>query len=329
MMNDDQHGNLDEREQNEQRFVDSLLASAIGNANEEAQAKVSAALSKLDADESTLESAVEIAGENDDQLERANNGSVWFARRTWIGIATAAAVMIAVALPFIAEGQSAMATIRLSLEQASKDVARHYSLESTFQRKGGQTYERYSDLFVKGNDRFAIRKAGLLGREWWLGGDGDQTWALPPIGPIVEGDHPELSRWLKRKPDLSTPYLHVSSILERMGNGYKLTKHGEATLIDAGGREIRCRHIVGRLRRAVDVRDVNDRIPDRIELWASLESGVAQKVVATWDLDPGAAGRVSMTVELLDHPELSDDWFQPEGHYEGERRRISFNSNEM
>lgn len=324
-MNDDQQGNEEDREPYEQRLIDSLLESAIGNANDEAQAKVSAALSKLDADESNAEHD----GENDDRLVSANNGNVWFARRTWIGIATAAAVMIAVALPFIAEGQSAMATIRLSLAQANKDVARHYSLESTFQRKGGQTYERYSDLFVKGNDRFAIRKAGLLGREWWLGGDGDKTWALPPIGPIVEGDHPELSRWLKRKPDLSTPYLHVSSILERMGNGYKLTKHGEATLTGADGREIRCRHIVGRLRRAVDVRDVNDRIPDRIELWASLKSGVAQKVVASWDLDPGSAGRVSMTVELLDHPELSDDWFQPEGHYDGERRRISFNSNEM
>ena len=324
-MNDDQQDNEEDREPYEQRLIDSLLASAIGNANEEAQAKVSAALSKLDADESNAEHAEG----NDDQLASPNNGSVWFARRAWIGIATAAAVMIAVALPFIAEGQSAMATIRMSLEQASKDVARHYRLESTFQRKGGQTYERYSDLFVKGSDRFAIRKTGLLGRQWWLGGDGDKTWALPPIGPIVEGDHPGLSRWLKRKPDLSTPYLHVSSILERMGNGYKLTKHGEATLTDADGREIRCRHIVGRLRRAVDVRDINDRIPDRIELWASLESGVAQKVVATWDLEPGAAGRVSMTVDLLDHPELGDDWFQPESHYEGERRRINFNANEM
>ena len=311
-----------ELEQAKQRLIDSLLASAIGSADEEAQSKVTDALSRI----ATLEPGE--AGKQQIKVASNKRGS-WFSRRKMIAFATAAAVMIAVGLPFMAQGQSALNILQLSLEQSKRDVPRHYNVELKFQKSNGQTNARVADLYVKGSDRFAFRRQGILGGEWWIGGEGENNWVVPAVGPVIEGDTTSLSRWLKRKPELSTPYLHVSTILERMGNGYKLTNHRAETIAGPDGREVQCRHIEGRLRKVVDLRDFEDRIPDRIELWADVETGVAIKVIASWDLDADEAGRLSITAQLVDHPELPDDWFQAEGHYQGQRRRISFNNREL
>ena len=315
-------GDQNNEEETKQRLIDSLLESAIGSAHEEAQSKVTDALSRIE----TLEPGE--AGKEQNKVT-LNQRQSWFSRRKLIGFATAAAVMIAVGLPFMAQGQSALNILQLSLKESKRDVARRYDVELKFQKSNGQTNTRVADLYVKGSDRFAFRRKGLLGREWWIGGEGDNNWVVPAVGPVIEGDPSSLSRWLKRKPELSTPYLHVSTILERMGNGYKLTNHREETITGLDGTEVRCRHIEGRLRKVIDVRDFEDRIPDRIELWADVETGVAYKVVASWDLDSDQAGRLSITAQLVDQPELPGDWFQAEGHYQGQRRRISFNTKEL
>ncbi len=41
-----------------------------------------------------------------------------------------------------------------------------------------------------------------------------------------------------------------------------------------------------------------------------------------WQLDSGETGRERVEIEFLGEPQLADNWFDAEGHYEGFRRRI-------
>ncbi len=145
----------------------------------------------------------------------------------------------------------------------------------------------------------------------WIGGDAQQRWIAPPRGPVIVGGEEIVGRWLSGQ-DIVSPYLHLSTILERMGSGYALTMLPKATLDGPNGKSIECTHVRG------DIRQQRAWLPRMIELWADVDTGMAQKVIIHWPPSPNRRGPIRWTIELIDTPtSLPNDWFDIAGHAPG------------
>ena len=291
-------------------FVDSLLHSLYETDKDQARSLVDNGMQRLD------------------KREVVSSGSArsrrYSARSNWllIGLATAALVLITVAIPMTNGARTATAAVMLSLEQALRDVGRHYRVNALWQNAPEENLRRSAELFVKGGDQFAIKVEGpgRMGAVIWLGSNAETSWVIPPIGPVLEGNQRSLTQWFREKADIGTPYLHVASALENMRDLYRLESlpNDEVSL---GDRVIACNHVAADLKGESSLRR-----PDRIELWADAETGVAIKLVATWQLEEDEVGRKEATVLLVDDVELSDSFFTVEGQGAGQRRRINFAS---
>ena len=264
------------------------------------------------------------------QIERAEHRSVststgWpLQRRRFMQFATAAVLVIGCFLLSQSFGnQSLKAAIERSLSVAAEQIPRKYELKINYRRRNGTRQSVVDELYVQGNDRFALRHPGLVpGTNCWIGEDRGDAWVLPAFGPVLKGNQTALGRWLQSQEDLDTPYLHVSSALTRMlSQGYKLESLEHETLTVAGS-PIVCEHI--RATRFGD--DAEGRAPpDVIDLWASSETGIAARIVARWESAREGPGRESVEITFLgEEPSLPLDWFRAEGHYEGVRASLRF-----
>jgi hypothetical protein len=249
-------------------------------------------------------------------------------RRTWsrwVSWTIAASLLGAmfIGLQYFTPAQQALAAIEQSLAAAAEQIARKYLITVTI-KDGRKSRQVENDLYVQGNDRFALRHPALLpGADLWLGKNGDQTWVVPAIGPVRTGNDLALSRWLSSQEQVSTPYLHVTTVLDRMSRGYRLREMGETTIRSAAGNEVVCRHVVGELKS-----EANQKLPATIELWSDAQSGVAMRIEARWLLSASESGREKVVIEFADQPNLPDNWFEAEGHYSGSRRKITLDTKE-
>ncbi|MEM7457187.1 MAG: hypothetical protein AAF456_22790 [Planctomycetota bacterium] len=299
-----------ENDDQQQRLIDALLRSMNDESEQLAQSLVSGGMSRLDEEAAGLKPDVSVTPQR-------RSVSRWLA----VGTAIAALIVIGVTVQFNNPSRSAMATIARSIDQAVLDVGRHYEINVSLRTAGGRTGQRSADLYVKGGQRFAINTGlGPAGRPLWLIGNQQSAWVVPPIGPVMEGETSSLVLWAAEKENISAPYLHVTSLLERMRERYELDVLPGETLDTEHG-PVECYVVAGRL-----TGESSQRIPDRIELWSAQDTGVALRVVATWDLVDGEAGRESLTITLKDEVQLSNDFFTPEEHGGANRRRISLNS---
>lgn len=243
----------------------------------------------------------------------------------WVSLAIAASLLGAafIGFQYLGPAQSALAAIEQSLEAAEERVARKYLITVT--RKDGKvSREIENDLYVEGNDRFALRHPTLLpGVDLWLGKNGDTNWAVPVIGPVLTGNDLALSRWLSVQEQLSTPYLHITTVLDRMSRGYRLRQLSESTIRCGTGKDVLCRHVLGEIKR-----EANQNLPATIELWSDAESGVAIRIEARWSLSASDSGREKVIIEFAEQPDLPDNWFEAEGHYSGSRSKITFDIKE-
>ena len=291
-------------------FVESLLHSLYETDKDKARSLVDQGMRRLD------EKEVAVSGSAKPRR--------YIARPNWllVGLATAAVVLIAVALPMTNGSRTATAAVKLSLEQALRDVGRHYRVNAVWQNAPEENLRRSADLYVKGGDQFAIKLEGpgAMGTAIWLGSNAETSWVIPPIGPVLEGNQRSLTQWYREKADIGTPYLHVASALENMRDLYRLESLPN-DVVSFGDRVIECNHVAADLKGESTLRR-----PDRIELWADAKTGVAIKLVATWQLEEDEVGRKEVTVVLVDDVELSDSFFTVEGQGAGQRRRINFAS---
>lgn len=290
------------------QFVDSLLKSLHDNNREHAQSLVTAGLDRL------------ATAAPETQLKSRDFAISTILRPLQlIGLIAAALILMAIFVPYFISSRSAMAAVTQSIEEAQKDVGRHYSVKSRIRVGELGTVERKGDLYIKGGERFAIHMDGVLPEPGiWLIGDRGRAWVVPPIGPILEGDVTELIDWLARRDDLATPYLRLSTILDRMRDSYHLKSMPDLMLQTKLG-PVTCQHIVGTLKEPDD-----GGIPDRIELWVEAETGMAMKVIAQWQLGAGALGREAIALEFLTDIDLSDEFFTPTSHGGLQRPRVSF-----
>lgn len=235
----------------------------------------------------------------------------------WVALALAASLFVG-AFTWFSQmtTPTALAAVRRSIQVAARPETRKYTLTLTVRSATGPPEQIENELYVRGADRFALRRPGLLlGKSLWLGQDGEEAWVVPPVGPVRKGDALVLSRWLRSHRDLETPYLHVATLLKRMSDGYRLEELPDESIETPSGSVESCLHIRG-TRKAVS--DANR--PSLIELWTNRDTGVAMRLIAHWD-EFGTEPRVA-SIEIVfrgDEPELQDNWFTAESHYRGRR----------
>ena len=165
----------------------------------------------------------------------------------WLGIALAASALIwaSVYFPGFKVAQPAMAAVDRSIDRALEDVGRRYTVTSRIRNPEGNSITKKLELFVRGGQRFAMHIKGPMNlASTWIGSSHGEAWVVPPIGPVIEGKQEHLIRWAANRDDLATPYLHISTILERMRNRYEFESVEKLELETAAGNVV-CNRIVG------------------------------------------------------------------------------------
>ncbi len=240
----------------------------------------------------------------------------------WASVALAACILIAAgySITYMTTTNAAYAAVIRSLE--TTPTTRSYRIRMEHQRPIWGKREVVSELYLNDRDQFVVRHPGWSGfADVWIGGDADKRWIAPRFGPAYTGGEEIVGRWLARK-DILSPYLHVSSVLERMSRFYHLRLLDNEFIPHATAPDVtsECQHIRGRLRPG------NRSLPAQIELWADIETGMARRLVLTWGRSPSERGPVSWTIELTGAPTLPANWFELEGHISPDRKVISIQS---
>lgn len=239
-------------------------------------------------------------------------------RRLWaIPLVAAAALLLMAGLFWrIEDGPSpAIAAVEKAMGEAQAETDRQYSMTITARTTALGEQTTAATLYVNGSDQFAVRHAAPLG-EFWLGGDGQQVWFVPEIGPVLVGTEQILSRVLNRQ-QLSTPFLQITSILQRLKNRYELRLLGEEPLSppEGEGDSVLYQKIRGTLKTA------DPQWPRTIDVWVSRQSGIVQRVVLNWDRPAERQGLSRLELRLVGQSQLPDDWYTHAGHH-GPRRIV-------
>ncbi len=295
-----------ERDAMRESWIDSLLVS--GTRPQDHSQRIEEAMSRIESAEQTPQGS-----------PRQQRSRGILRRFTgWPTLGVAATILLALLLTFRAGGsQSAMAAIQRSLDVAAERLTRKYLLDIAYRPAPGRTVKFAAELYVQGNDRLALRHPGLLPRAYfWIGRDGDESWFVPPIGPVIKGDVSDLKLYLRAHEELDTPYLHVSTMLNHMmSKGFRLKTMADEVISLDSGRSFMCRHI-----QATASSPQVPNLPNTIELWTSRETGMAVRMIARWELAEGEPGRESVVMTFQqEEPDLSDSWFTAEDHYVGQR----------
>lgn len=290
----------------DEALLDSLLRQAYVGDPQESR-RIANMLARLDAESVSLQ-------------KQATN-----ARRTsrrWITVALAASLLLAAAYTItnLTTNNAAYAAVIRSMEVTPS--IRAYRIRMVHQRPVWGKREVTSDLYLNDKDQFVIRHPGWSRfRDVWIGGDASRRWIAPRFGPAFVGGEEIVGNWLTRK-DLPSPYLHVNTVLERMSRAYRLKMLSDEQLpqIDSTTNSVLCQHIVGELRRP------NGSLPTRIELWASADTGMAQRLELTWQRAQSERGPVQWSIDLVATPELPSNWFELAGHINKDRKIIPIRS---
>lgn len=297
-----------QRNELDHAWMESLLHEAIGSKKQDDEQRI-AVLMK------TIEREDEAYVEN----QRRKRIVSW--RKRMVSYAVAASLLIAFA--WVAsgalQGSKAIAAVERAL--ASQPPTRQYSV--SIETKGSQkTRNLKAQLYLNDRDQFAMRHIGVWGAgETWIGGDAQQRWIVPPIGPVVLGGESLVGKFLAKK-EVDSPYLHLTTILERMSKQYRLELRRNEYLPstnDASSSSIYCTHVVGK--RIGD----SQKLPETIDLWANLDNGVAEKLILTWNGTQSSTQR-TWTILLEGSPELPEDWFEYKGHAAAHRRVLNLGS---
>ncbi|WP_404309397.1 hypothetical protein [Neorhodopirellula lusitana] len=228
----------------------------------------------------------------------------------WKRLAIAACVLIACgyAVMLHSSSNSAYAAVMRAIQTSLP--TRQYRVQMTNRWPVVGQRDVTAKLYVNDNDEFCVWHPGWLpGGEIWVGGDLDSRWIVPPVGPVLTGDENLIASALQSE-GLGTPLLHLQTLLTRMAQDYDLELLDDNFIADPRNpsEQIRCRHVAG-IRTGDDV-----MMPTRIDLWANDQSGVAERVELQWPEGDDSWLPLRWQIELVDFPELADDWFKFHGH---------------
>lgn len=241
--------------------------------------------------------------------------------RRWFSLALAGSVLAVIAwwIQSDSPGQRAHAMVLQSLAAVRSSGCREYRMTAVVRHPVLGRREVVSQLFVDGERAFALRHPpvfplGVI----WIGKNDRQAWVVPERGPVLVGDQQRVERWLADRDAVTTPLLHLPTVLQRMAERYVLESLEDAVWPAASsGDSRRCRRVLGRLAEALPA------APQTVELWADAETGSVCRLILAWQRAAETPGPMEVTVELLGQPEVPADWFSHAGHHGPERRVIS------
>ena len=248
-------------------------------------------------------------------------------RRRTISFAIAATIFLAVSasLFFASLDNTAFAAVMRSL--TAVPATREYRIKMLHQFPVLGQKEFDAELFLDNSNRFVVHHPGWNGLgDFWVGGSPDARWIVPKIGPSLTGENQMIAGWLSKR-GIPSPYLHVTTILERLSQSYTLELLANEPIANANDPSeiFQCQHIVGVASGRDADRDTGNR-PARIELWADSQTGVARKVILNWQRNRLERGPIQWKIELVGSPELAGGWFQLDGHVEQGRPSIRIRS---
>lgn len=289
----------------DERLTESLLRAAL---RPDPSAQERRVLRVFDALNSEVSDAAETPPLTSKTATNAAGG------RRWAVWAAAAVVLLAVGLIWQSNSPSrqAHATVRRGLQTAEEPGPRKYRFHAVVRRPLIGLREVDGELYVDGAKNFALRHPAILpNREFWIGGNEREYWIVPPIGLALVGDRKLLEKWLSDQGELTTPYLHVATMLRRMSQDYDLRMLPDESIPEStdNDRQVACRRVRGVLRDAGKL--IHPRV---IDLWTDRSTGVARRVVLDWQLPAEEFGRSTVTLELAGPAKLPADWFEHTTH---------------
>lgn len=320
----------EKREILDQAWIDSLLVVSMSpNMDQSDETRIANLWRRIEIDSNTP-NRVDADSENSERAPHTSllahpNEPTNRPRSKWRSVlAVACVIALLSAIPWLLRPSHAIAAI----DRANQvfPTPRKYRIQMA--NIGENASSRTVWLYLDSSNRYVVEHPSWFqSQRTWLGGDSRSQWIVPPVGPAFTGNQRILNGWLIRR-DSDTPYLHLSTILDRMRNGYELTRPKSTELSSSDNqRTIDCEYIIGtrRLNRP--------GLPATIELWTQRDSGMAQRVVLQWGVQSKSSDgsmQKRWTIDLVDSPKLPSDWFSLEGHLRPSQRTIEvFSSNDL
>ncbi len=317
----------DKKQQADDALLESLLHEMYNADPNRDSERIASLMKVLDRDAVKLANGVDHSNALTDGHKVFADSRFPGSRRRWtgtwaaLGLALSLIIAIGYGLFGMSSNQAYAAVDRCLSTQLS---ARHYRVTMKHQRPVWGTGQVTAHLYFDNRDRFAFQHPGLFRKgPLWIGGGPNERWLVPAFGPAFTGRSEFVSQWMSNR-DMPAPFLHVMSVLQRLRRTYKLQLVGDET-IDSGDRqrEVLCRHVVGTLR------NPQPNLPAHIDLWADVDSGIAERIELKWNRPAGERGPTQWVIDYMGEPNLPVDWFQVEGHVDPSRHIVRLETQEQ
>ena len=246
-------------------------------------------------------------------------GANFTRRRSMLArFATVAGILAACGIVWtlVGTGGNAYAAVDRALIAAQQVLDREYRVSTQLRGPLGGQRAVKSTLYVRGGEYFALRHPAVLGGELWLGRHGSELWLIPRLGPVLVGQDASLEGTWREQAQVSTPYLQITTILQRLRERYRLETLPDEEL-PRMERESETA-LFQRLRGSL-ISTQDPRLPRVIDMWLDRESGAARRLQLDWQSPAEDWGVQSVQFDLAALPNLPADWYSHAAHHHAQR----------
>lgn len=224
-------------------------------------------------------------------------------RRWWLSgfTAAAAALLIAFLVRTSSPHAIARAAVQTTAASARDTVDRQYEVTIDMVGPLGRPRHSQAELYVRGEEAFALRHPGAAGGELWIGSDGPSVWFIPAISAapaLVSSDRAKVAQFLNEgQVVLAQPFVQVASVLNHLADDarYEVELLPEEPLPANAALPAAPDQLWQRVRGSL--RASGGLWPPRVELWTDAE-GVARRLELHWP-DQGAPGLRQVVFDLV------------------------------
>jgi hypothetical protein len=209
---------------------------------------------------------------------------------------TAVVLIAAVVIKNHQPERRARAALQYLFEQTLVEETRQYRVVVDRDNGSASGKPVTATLYVQGTRRFAFCYPVSPGTSLWIGNDGEQSWLVPPEGPVlVTSDPASVQRWFGQAYGMM-PLLSFRTILSRMRDRYDVELVKPLDQSDARATV----QLEGRRKTFVTTD------PARIRIWSSRATGAINELDLDWRPETSPAGfrRVGfLLISSEPHPE--------------------------
>jgi hypothetical protein len=224
---------------------------------------------------------------------------------SWIGGLTSLALVISFLVWWGNPGSlNAGGEMNRLIDASSKPTDRTYLIRNLdTKQKSSNDHQAQIDgaiLHVRQPDQYVLIRKFPDGRAFLTGSDGEQSWSLPPRGPVRVSNNPLRFRGPVPGNQHGVPFVNLRSDLVQMRDAYFITLEKTETM---GLRKI-----------MAEKKSKDYRGPNHIELWYEPETLVIQRMVFA-GMPQAKGGPNSVSMELVDQDFLGPQFFDHNKHH--------------